>query len=239
MAAPLVPLSQQVWCWGASRGGADRGCRGKDKTSWKSDSRGPRRRALKARKAEWRGPGGSEGDRPARPAYSCASCAGYPPPHPPSRCEEVMGRGRCACLLLPGPGQAVFVWGDVLRAASRFAPTVAGEGGGPAASLCLPRGRASGRVVSQSGVARGSAARPLRLRPSSPPSPWSRFRSSAPCEKRGSYAPKGGLQSASSKSLDVFLKHIKRHRDVQKSREKAIVLLGETFIHSFILQPHL
>lgn len=69
MAAPLVPLSQQVWCWGAPRGGADGGCRGKEKTSRKRGSRGPwrRRRALKARKAEWRGPGGSEGDRPARP----------------------------------------------------------------------------------------------------------------------------------------------------------------------------
>jgi hypothetical protein len=148
-----------------------------------------------------------------------------------------MGRGRCVCLLRLGPGQVKGrggVWGvgAVVRAASRFVPAEASESGGPAASLCLPRGRASGRVVSHTGVARGTGTRPLRLWPPSPPSPEIRFRCSVRCEKRGSYAPNGMHQSSSSGSLDGFLERIKCYRDVQNSSEKAIVLLAEN-IHSF------
>lgn len=142
---------------------------------------------------------------------------GDPTPHPPPP-------SRCACLLRLGPGQAGA--GDCSASRVALLPAEASDGGGRAASLCLPRGR----VVSQSGVARGSGARPLRLRTPSSPSPGSRFRCA--CEKRGSYSSNGGHQSTSSASLDAFRERIKCHRDVQKSSEKAIVLIAENS-HSF------
>lgn len=210
MAAPLVPLSQQVWCWGAPRGGADGGCRGKDKTSRKRGSRAPRRRALKARKAEWRGPGGSEGDRPARPAYSCAR----QPPEP---------------LRVSAPSGAWPGWGGGLFCEPRRASPIGGERRRWARRQSLsPAGSGVVPEWSRKGI-RGT---PASLRTPGSPSPGSRFRCA--CEKRGSYSSNGGHQSTSSESPDAFRERIKCHRDVQKTVRRPLCLLPK---QSFILQP--
>lgn len=93
------------------------------------------------------------------------------PGDPLSGCKEVMGRGRYACLLCLEPGQARGGSCESRRASS---PRRRARAVGPASSLCLPQCRASGRVVCQSGVARGSGARPQRLGP-----PGSSYRGAA------------------------------------------------------------
>lgn len=133
--------------------------------------------AAAAARAE--GSGGSEGDRPARTLA---------PGDPPRGCEDVTGRGRRACLLRRGPARLTGAC-EPCRASSprRWARTV-----GPVTSLCLPRGRASGRMASLRRAARGSGTR--RSASSRPAHLPQGAASAAParCEKRGSHAPTVG-----------------------------------------------
>lgn len=220
MAAPLVPLSQQVWCWGAPRDGAGGWCGGKGEAPRKRGSRERRRRRAPRARAALKVTG-RRGPRNLAPG------------DPPRSCEEVTGRGRRACLLRRVPARLAGAC-EPRRASSprRWARAV-----GPVGSLCLPRGRASGRMASLRGAARGSGTRrsasgrpallPLGAASAAP----------ARCEKRGSHAPTVGARLR-PQSLPIllfflfFLKSIRCHRDVQKSHEKALVLLAESFIHS-------
>lgn len=178
MAAPLVPLSQQVRYWGAPRGGAGGWCRGKGEAPRKRGSR-ERRRRRRRRAPRARATLKVTGRRGPRTLA---------PGDPPRGCDDVTGRGRRACLLRRDPARLTGAY-EPCRASSprRWARTV-----GPVASLCLPRGLASERMASLRRAARGSGTR--RSASSRPALLPQGAASAAParCEKRGSHAPTVG-----------------------------------------------
>lgn len=156
-----------------------------------------RRRAPRARAAGRRGPGGPEGDRPARPAGSRAR-------RPSGRLHR---GGGARPRRVSAPAGARAGWqGPASRGALRLRGGGRGTVG-PVASLCLPRGRASGRMASLRGAARGSGTRPQRLPPPSPLPPGRRFRCpSSRCGKRSSHAPTVGASLRPQSRPTLFLR---------------------------------
>lgn len=157
MAAPLVPLSQQVRCWGAPRGGAGGWCRGKGEAPRKRGSRERRRRRRAPRARAALKVTGRRGPRTLAPG------------DPPRGCDDVTGRGRRAYLLRRHPARLTGAY-EPCRASSprRWARTV-----GPVLVFvsCGVGRRGGWRPCVESRGDPGRAAAPPAAQPSFPREP--------------------------------------------------------------------
>lgn len=229
MAAPLVPLSQQVRCWGASGRCGRRvppGGRGVAEASsaWGTEAA--------AARSESSGCGAAGAGR----ALKVTGRRG-PRTLGASGCGEETGRGRRACPLNPGLGRAGGGLASRVAVRARGGGGGGGEGGGPSLRSLSPTGSGVGTdgvpARSRAGIrdAAAAAASPA-AQPCFPGEPLP-----LPCGVRRARRPRprGGRPSASSKSPDAFLEEYQTLQGRAEKPGEGRCAPGQR--RSFILRP--